>query len=116
MLYRLHRLARRLMGLRPLTIALVILGLAGGLASLFAADEALAHWLEPSLVLTLWGMMLFAFIQMFQAIPPPVLPHDDFLTRLVTRTKLALHSVLAGLVLVVTGMLLWMSVRLFTLA
>jgi hypothetical protein len=40
------------------------------------------------------------------------LPHDKFLTRLGARIKLFLHTLLACLVVIVTVLLLWMSVRL----
>jgi hypothetical protein len=45
-----------------------------------------------------------------------VLPHDDFLTKLGTRILLALYSLLALLVVLVTIVLVWMSFRLMTLA
>ena len=115
MLFTLHRIATRLLWCRPLAIFLGLAGFAGGMASLFIGNGSLAHLLEPSLVLTLWGMMLFSFIQLFQQIPPPVLPHDGFLTRLGTRMVLAAYSILALLVIIVTCVLLWMSFRLITL-
>ena len=115
MLLTLHTIAKSLKWCRPLSIFLGIAGLAGVAISLFAASGSLGHLLEPALVLTLWGMMLFSFIQLFQHIPPPVLPHDDFLTRLGTRFILAGYTILALLVLVVTGVLLWMSFRLINL-
>jgi hypothetical protein len=112
MLLTLHRLARRLLWARPVSIILVILGLGLTLTSLFGPVDRFGHWLEPSFTLTLWGMMLFAFIQLFQRIPPPVLPHDDFLTRLGSRISLALHSLLALVFLLTTLALFMMSVRL----
>ena len=115
MLFTLHKIAQSIKWCRSLTVVLVIAGLAGVAMSLFAASGSLGHLLEPALVLTLWGMMLFSFIQLFQNIPPPVLPHDDFLTRLGTRFILAGYTILAFLVLVVTCILLWMSFRLINL-
>lgn len=115
MLLALHRLARRIRWCLPVTIVLGFAGLAGALVSLFFDGGRLGHLLEPSLVLTLWGMMLFSFIRLFQTIPPPVLPHDDFMTRLGNRIILALYSLLAFLVVVVAVALIWMSVRLITL-
>lgn len=112
MLLTLHRLARRLLWARPVSIILVVLGLGLTLASLFGPVDRFGHWLEPSFSLTLWGMLLFAFIQLFQHIPPPVLPQDDFLTRLGSRISLALYSLLA-LAFVITSLALFMmSVRL----
>lgn len=116
MLLFIHNLARRLRWSRPVAVLLAVAGLAGVAASLFAGDGSLGHLLEPSLVLTLWGMMLYATLHLFQHIPPPVLPHDDFLTKLGTRIVLALYTLLAFLVLLITAVLAWMSFRLVTLA
>jgi len=44
-----------------------------------------------------------------------VLPHDDFLTRLGSRIVLALYTLLALLVVLVTLVLVWMSTRLILL-
>lgn len=115
MLILLHKIACRMQWARPVVLLFVITGLAGAIASLFAGDGSLGYLLEPSLVLSLWGLMLFSFVQLFTHIPPPVLPHDDFLTRLGTRIQLALYTLLAFLVVVVTVVLAWMSFRLFSL-
>jgi len=115
MLLTLHKIALGMKWCRPLAILLGITGLAGVAASLFVLNKNLGHLLEPSLILTLWGMMLFSFIQLFQKIPPPVLPHDDFLTRLGTRIILAIYTLLAFLVILVSCILLWMSFRLISL-
>lgn len=115
MLLALHRIAHRLHWCRPLAIVLVAAGLAGVAASLFAGGGRFAHLLEPFLVLTLWGLMLYATLTLFRSVPPPPLPHDDFMTRLGTRIILALYSLLALLVVVVACVLVWMSFRLITL-
>ena len=115
MLLFIHNLARRLHWSRPVAVLLSITGLAGTAASLFVSGGSLGHLLEPSLVLTLWGMMLYATLQLFQTIPPPVLPHDNFLTRLGTRIILALYSLLAFLVVLLTCVLVWLSFRLIQL-
>ncbi len=116
MLVLLHRIVLRLGWCRPVAAVLIAAGLAGIVVSLFAGSGLYGHLLEPTLVLTLWGMMLFATLQLFRQIPPPVLPHDDFLTKLATRILLALYSLLALLVVLVTIVLVWMSFRLMTLA
>jgi len=115
MLLALHRIARRMLWCRPLAVVIGVVGVGGVFTSLFLAEGELGHFLEPSLVLTLWGMMLFSFIQLFQQIPPPVLPHDDFITRLGSRMILACYSLLAFLVILVTIILVWMSYRLIYL-
>lgn len=115
MLFTLHRIARHMRWARPVAVVLGCSGLAGIAVSLFAAGGSLGHLLEPFLVLTLWGMMLFSFLQLFQRIPPPVLPHDDFLTRLGTRIVLGLYTLLAGLVVIISCVLVWLSYRLIFL-
>ena len=115
LLVKLHQLALKIRWCRKLAIVTGMAGLGGVIFSLFVAGGSYGHWLEPSLVLTLWGMMLFAFIQMFQKIPPPVLPGDDFITRLGSRIVLACYSLLALLVIVVSIILMWMSYRLIYL-
>ena len=115
MLLTLHRFAVRLRWCRPLALVLMLGAVAGVFASLFAAGGTLGHLLEPALVLLLWSMMLYSFIQLFQRIPPPVLPHDDFLTRLGSRILLAVYTLLALLVIIVSCVLLWMSLRLIGL-
>jgi len=115
MLVALHRIVLRLGWCRPMAAVLIAAGLAGIAVSLFAAGGRYGHLLEPMLVLTLWGMMLFATLQLFRQIPPPVLPHDDFMTKLGTRILLALYSLLALLVVLISIILVWMSFRLITL-
>ena len=115
MLLALHRIVLRLGWCRPLAGILIAVGLAGIAVSLFAGAGRHEHLLEPMLVLTLWGMMLYATLQLFRQSPPPVLPHDDFMTKLGTRIVLALYSLLALLVLLVSLVLVWMSFRLITL-
>lgn len=69
-----------------------------------------AESLALALSVTLWALMLFAFIRLFQSIPAPVLPQDSFFERLAARCKLALYQLLAlgvaglGLVLVVMSL------------
>lgn len=114
MLLTLHKIARRLVWCRFLALVLAAVGITGTVASLFAGKGNLSSLLEPSLVLTLWGMMLFAFIQLFRRIPPPVLPHDSFMTKLGTRIVLAGYTLLAFLVVIVTCTLFWMSLKLIS--
>ena len=114
-LFLLHKLACRLQWAGPIAILLAALGFAGVLLSLLGDPSRYSAWLEPALVLVLWGMMLYAFLNLFRRIPPPVLPHDDFLTRLGSRIVLALYTLLAFLVVLVTLVLVWMSTRLILL-
>ena len=115
LLLTLHNIAVKLRWCRSVAGIVALLGVGGVFVSLFLAAGNYGHLLEPSLVVTLWGMMLFAFVQLFQQIPPPVLPQDDFITRVGSRLILALYSLLALLVVLVTLVLLWMSYRLIYL-
>ena len=115
MLFTLHKLALRLRWSNPLGILLALSGLVGVFISLFVGNGRYGQWLEPALVLVLWGMMLYSFLRLFQRIPPPVLPHDDFLTRLGNRMVLGLYTLLAFLVILVSAVLVWMSARLIML-
>jgi cytochrome b561 len=89
-------------------------GLALATVVLFQIDATPSLALGVALGLAVWALMLFAFIRLFQAIPPPVLPKDTFFERLRGRCKLALYHVLAFGVLLVGVVLISMSVKLLT--
>ncbi len=89
-------------------------GLALATAVLFQIDATPSLSLGVALGLTVWALLLFAFIRLFQSIPPPVLPKDTFFERLRGRCKLALYHLLAVGVLVVGAAVLSMSVKLLT--
>lgn len=111
----LHQIALRIRWCRSIAILFGLAGLSGFVASLFMEGGRYGHWLEPSLVLILWGMMFFTFIQLFQRIPTPALPQDDFITRLGSRILLFFYSLLALAVVIVSLILVWMSYRLIYL-
>jgi hypothetical protein len=115
MLVRLHQVAQKLVFFRPLSIILAIASLFLSIYCLLIDNTFTARALEPSIVTALWGLLLFAYLQLFQSIPPPVLPHDSFLKKLNTKLKLALYSLLAFIVIVTTILLFWMSLRLLIL-
>ena len=71
--------------------------------------------LRVAIVMTMWSLLLFAFIQLFQTIPAPVLPKDRFVERLRSRIKLGLYQLLAVAVVAVGAMLVSMSVKLMLL-
>ncbi len=50
--------------------------------TLFSEGAAPSMQLAIALTLTLWALLLFAFIRLFQSIPPPVLPKDSIFMRL----------------------------------
>lgn len=70
--------------------------------------------LAIALGVTVWALMLFAFVRLFQAIPPPVLPKDSFFERLRSRIKLALYHLLAVGVAIVGVALAGMSLKLLS--
>jgi hypothetical protein len=113
LLLRLHKLALRLKPLLPLCYLLGFVGLVLTVLGLVqrGADEA---DLSIGLGLTMWALLLFAFIRMFQSIPPPVLPKDPFLDRLRGHIQLMLFRLLAFAVLGVGAVLVAMSFKLLT--
>lgn len=112
LLLRLHRLALRLQAWRPVCIVLALAGI-GLIGHELLVDRPQAPaYLNLAIVLTLWGLMLFAFIQLFQRIPAPVLPKDSFVERLRSRCKLACYHLLALAVTLTGAMLVSISVKL----
>lgn len=111
LLLRLHRLA---VVLRPLLRLCRLTGFAAAAVAivLLLRDDAPTAWLSIALGLSLWALMLDAFIRLFQAIPPPVLPQDNFLDRMQTRVQLALYHLLAIAVVLMAVALVAMSVKL----
>lgn len=106
-----HRLAQ---WLRPLLRLCRIVGFGAALVAvwLLIRDNTSTAALALTLGLSLWALMLDAFIRLFQTIPPPVLPHDSFLERLLTRLRLGLYHVLAFSVVLVAVALFAMSLKL----
>jgi hypothetical protein len=115
LLYRLHLIARRLL---PLSSACLLLALAGVLMAIYALVTTRtmpALFLSMAIVLTLWALMLYAFIQLFQQIPAPVLPRDSYFERLRSRLLLWLYHLLALAVGVLGLTLLSMTMKLLFL-
>lgn len=113
MLLRLHRLALRL---RPFLPLCYVLGFGGAVLALWLIlrDDTSPALLNLALGVTIWSLMLFAFIRLFQAIPPPVLPGDSFFVRLRARCKLALYHLLAIGIAIVGIVLAGMSLKLLS--
>jgi cytochrome b561 len=116
LLLRLHRLALRL---RPLLAWCYVIGFGGALFTLylvFRDDSGATQSLALALGITIWALLLFAFIRLFQSIPGPVLPGDTFFERLRARCKLALYHLLALGVVVVGLALAAISMKLLSLS
>lgn len=115
LLFRLHKLARTLLPLRRWCLLLTLVGVLAGGFALFEAATMDSPLLRFAIVLTLWSLLLFAFIQLFQKIPAPVLPRDSFIERMRSHLKLGLYQLLALGVAAVGIMLVTMSLKLLLL-
>lgn len=115
MLFRLHKLALRLRPFLPFCYALG-LGAAALALALILRDNASAALLNLALGLTVWALLLFAFVRLFQSIPPPVLPGDSLFARFWARCKLALYHLLALSIGIVGVVLVVMSMKLLTVS
>lgn len=111
LLLHLHRLARRLRPVLPLCFGAACVGIALALFLLLRAEPS-TELLSLALGLSVWAILLYAFIQLFQSIPPPVLPKDRWIERAWGRCRLALYHVLAVAVLIIALVLVSMSLKL----
>ena len=94
-LFRLHKFAKTLLPLRGACLIFAMVGVLTGAYSLFREATIDSPSLRIAIVLTLWSLLLFAFIQLFQKIPAPVLPKDRLVERLRSHVKLGLYQLLA---------------------
>jgi hypothetical protein len=108
-LFRLHKFAKTLLPLRKFCVLIALAGVLTGAYALLRTDSIESPLLRIAIVLTLWSLLLFAFIQLFQNIPAPVLPKDRFIDRMRSYVKLGLYQLLAlgiaalGIILVTTS-------------
>jgi hypothetical protein len=114
LLYALHRLAGRLLILRPFCLLLAAAGFLSGVYAAVQGDELWSWQLRLSLIVAFWALMLYAFLQLFRELPPPVLPGLGFFERLRDRLHLLFYQGLALLVLALTLLLLQMSLKLLS--
>ena len=114
-LFRLHKFARRLQPLRNWCLLLAFAGVCLSAFALLRAGNEASTQLRVGILLTLWSLLFFAFIQLFQNIPAPVLPKDRLLDRVRSRIKLALYQLLALGVVTVGILLVSMSLKLLLL-
>lgn len=112
LLFVLHRLALRLLVLRPLCLLVAGAGLVSGVLAAVYSQEPWSWQLRISLILAFWALLLFAFLNLFRVLPPPVLPQLGLLERLRDRLRLFLYQGLALLVLALTLLLAQMSLKL----
>lgn len=112
LLHGLHRLALRLLVLRPFCLLVASTGFLSGLYAAMQASELWSWQLRLSLIIAFWALMLYAFLQLFRNLPPPVLPQLGFFERLRDRLRLLLYQGLALLVVLLSLLLLQMSLKL----
>jgi hypothetical protein len=105
MLLTLHRLALRLQFLRPVCAAVAGGGIAASVFLLAGGGTTPTPSLGAVLALTVWSLLCYAFIQLFRAIPPPVLPLDSLFDRIKAHIRLGLYHLLA-LAVVAAGLVL----------
>lgn len=115
MLETLHRLATSLSGFKPLVIAGILIFSALAVFGLFTTTPETESLLNSSILGTIWTLLIFSFLQLFQSIPPHPATADGFFKSLCLRTKRGLYYLLSLLMISTTLALLWMSLRLIML-
>lgn len=115
MLHFMHRIALKLQHIRHLCLAFAVLGFA--IAAYCIADAPVDHssTLRSSIIFTVWMLMLFTFITLFQHIPPPVLPGLGLFERAAARLRLWFFQLLGITVILLSLMLLGTSFKLLML-
>lgn len=115
LLYRLHKIALALLPLTTASLLLTALGSTMVVLTLMTDSDAQSPLLRVAILFTLWNLMVFAFVRLFQAIPPPVLPQLGWLEKCWMRCKLGFYYLLA-LAVIVTGLgLISLSLKLLLL-
>lgn len=115
-LLTLNRLAHRLQPLRTPCAIITGLGWAVMVWVLVAGKDAYSLLLRTTLVVTLWSLLVFAFINLFQTLPPPPLPALKWHERLMSRIRLWLFYVMSGVFLALVLSVGGISVKLMMLA
>ena len=110
----LQRLAERLFPLRNLFLTLACAGLVYGLYAAMTDGDLHAWGMRIALVFAIWSLILYACIQLFHRLPPPVLPALRWHERLRARLRRLPYQLLALLMLLLTLLLLQMSLKLLT--
>ena len=112
LLVYLNRVARLLKPVRLVLVVLTFLALLLTTYSLIVRTTFTLNILEPAIVASLWGMLLLASTELFQKMPDVILPGDSFFQRIFKRCKIIFYSFLALIVLLVSALLVWLSLRL----
>ena len=112
LLYRLHRVALALQPLSKACIFLTLLGAGMVVLALLDTTETQSSLLRIAILFTLWNLMIFAFVRLFQHIPPPVLPQLGWLEKLWLRCQIGFYYLLAFGVLGIGLSLVSLSLKL----
>lgn len=115
LLWLLHRMARHAGFLRPWCLMVGVLAVCSALYAALTDSSPESWQLRLSLILGFQSLMLYAFLQLFRELPPPVLPQLGWFERARDRLLLLLYQGLALLVAGLTLLLLHMSLKLLLL-
>jgi cytochrome b561 len=115
LLFRLHKIALALLPLTAASLLLTALGSGMVVLTLLTESEAQSPLLRVAILFTLWNLMVFAFVRLFQVIPPPVLPHMGWVEKAWLRCKHGFYYVLAFAVIATGTGLLGLSMKLLML-
>lgn len=110
----LHRPARALYRARNLFLWLALLSFVCGLYAALTSRDLHAWSMRVALVLAIWSLLLYACIQLFHRIPAPVLPALRWRERWRESLRRGFYQLLAGVMILMTLILLQMSLKLLT--
>jgi hypothetical protein len=111
----LHKLALMLGWLRPILLALAVMGVVVSGKAMLDGSQLYDMQLKLGLLFSLWCLILYATLQLFRQLPPPVLPKLSLYERVRNRLNLWLRQGLAVFIIVVTIILFRVSFRLLTI-
>jgi hypothetical protein len=112
MLSRFHRLARWLAPWRRVVMAAIFVSAASVVYALVSRGTTTTGPLIPSLLCTLWLLLLLAFIELFRQVPRPPSRGDKFFLRMSLKLKRGFYWLLALVVAGVTALVTGLSVKL----
>jgi hypothetical protein len=115
MLERLHQIAIRLIAFKPLVIFGILLFSILTMISLITTNPESDSFLNASILGTIWTLLLYSFLQLFQSIPRLPDASDGFFKSIIVKIKRGLYFLLSLAIIMTTIALLWMSFRLILL-
>jgi hypothetical protein len=115
LLLTLNRLALRLLPLRIPSAIVTALGWLALMWALARSDESYSLFLRATLTLTLWSLLLFAFLSLFKALPQPPLPALKWHERMLARLRLSLFRIMTFAFIALAFAVLAISIKLMLL-